>query len=162
MNLLVGAPEFWARARADIAAASRRVFVQAMSFEGDAAGVAVAKALRESRAVDRRVLVDDYTRVNINDRAVRSSAARRDASLQAEVTATDTLFRGLVAAGVPVRVTNPIGRLALNYPARNHKKLIVADDVAYVGGVEFQRSQLRLARPYAAGRQSGGGRIPGP
>ena len=47
------------------------------------------------------------------------------------------MFRGLVGAGVAVRVTNPIGPLKLNYPARNHKKLIIADDVAYVGGINF-------------------------
>lgn len=137
MNLLVGAQEFWARARTDIAAANRRVLIQAMSFEGDATGLAVADALLASRAPDRRILVDDYTRVNINDRAVRSAAGRKDEVLQAEVTATDAMFRKLAASGVPVRVTNPIGLLALNYPARNHKKLIVTDDVAYIGGVNF-------------------------
>jgi len=97
----------------------------------------VADALLASRAPDRRILVDDYTRVNINDRAVRSAAGRKDEVLQAEVTATDAMFRKLAASGVPVRVTNPIGLLALNYPARNHKKLIVTDDVAYIGGVNF-------------------------
>lgn len=137
MTLLVGATAFWARARADIAAAKRRVLVQAMSFEGDAAGLAVAAAIGECGAADRRVLVDDYTRVNLNDRSVRSRAARRDTALMAEVAATDRMFRGLVAGGASVRVTNPIGRWGANYPARNHKKLLVADDVAYLGGVNF-------------------------
>jgi cardiolipin synthase A/B len=40
-------------------------------------------------------------------------------------------------ASVGVRLTNPVGPLFLRYPARNHKKLIVADDVAYVGGINF-------------------------
>jgi cardiolipin synthase len=83
------------------------------------------------------VLVDDYTRVNINDRIVASRAARRDSSLRAEVLATDEMFRALIDLGVAVRVTNPIRPLGLNYPCRNHKKLIVADNVAYVGGVNF-------------------------
>ncbi len=133
----MGADEFWARARADVATAKRRVLVQAMSFEGDAAGLAVADVILASAAADRRVLVDDYTRVNINDRSLNSTAARRDAILQAEVAATDAMFRGLVAGGTQVRITNPIGRLGLNYPARNHKKLIVADGAAYVGGINF-------------------------
>ena len=137
LQLLVGAKAFWARASEDMAAARRRVLVQAMSFEGDAAGLAVADAIGSSVAADRRVLVDDYTRVNINDRAVASRAGRRDAALRAEVAATDTMFRGLIASGVAVRVTNPIQPLGLNYPCRNHKKLVVADDVAYVGGVNF-------------------------
>lgn len=108
-----------------------------MTFEGDAVGLKVAGTILESAAADRRVLVDDYTRVNVNDTGLASAAARRDAPLQAEVRATVCMFRDLAAQGVGVRVTNPIGRLGLNYPCRNHKKLIVADCVAYVGGVNF-------------------------
>ncbi len=89
LQLLVGAEAFWARAGREIVAAQGRVLVQAMSFEGDAAGLAVADAIKSSPAIDRRVLVDDYTRVNINDRIVASRAARRDSSLRAEVLATD-------------------------------------------------------------------------
>jgi cardiolipin synthase len=47
------------------------------------------------------------------------------------------MFSGLAAAGVGVRMTNPVGALFRRYPARNHKKLILADDVAYIGGVNF-------------------------
>jgi cardiolipin synthase len=137
LQLLVGADVFWARARLDIAAAKRRVLIQAMSFEGDAAGFSVAGAIGSSVAADRRVLVDDYTRVNINDQAVRSRAGRRDAALQAEVIATDEMFQALIEVGVGVRITNPIRPLGFNYPCRNHKKLVVADNVAFIGGVNF-------------------------
>ena len=137
LQLLVGAPEFWRRADADARAARRRLHVQAMSFEGDGAGLAVAAAITASEATDRRVLVDDYTRLMINDRLVRSPAGRMDKAVRREALATDAMFRGLVAAGVRVRVTNPVGRWGAGYPARNHKKLIVADDVAYIGGINF-------------------------
>ena len=157
LQLLVGAEAFWARASLDIAAAKRRILVQAMSFEGDAAGRMVANAIGSSSAAHRRVLVDDYTRANINDCAVGSRAGRRDAALRAEVLATDAMFRALVWAGVAVRVTNPILPFGLNYPCRNHKKLIVADDVAYIGGVNFSDHNfawpdlmLRLEGPAAA------------
>ena len=136
-QILVGSSPFWARAAQDVADARRRLYVQAMSFEGDAAGLAVASAINASPAADRRVLVDDYSRLTVNDRAVRSRAGRRDLALQAEVAATDRMFRDLAAGGAPVRVTNPVGRFGANYPARNHKKLIVADDVAWIGGVNF-------------------------
>lgn len=136
-ELLVGAADFWARAEGDIARARRRVLAQAMSFEGDLAGLAVARALTDSAAADRRVLVDDYTRLNINDRSVRSWTGRPDPALRDEVAATARMFQDLVVAGVPVRVTNPVGRFGAGYPARNHKKLIVADDVAYLGGINF-------------------------
>jgi len=136
-ELLVGARDFWSRAEDDIARAERRVLVQAMSFEGDSAGLAVSRALSASGAGDRRVLVDDYTRLNVNDRSVRSRKGRRDPALQAEVAATARMFRDLAGVGVPVRVTNRVGRFGAGYPARNHKKLIVADDVAYLGGINF-------------------------
>ncbi len=38
-----------------------------MTFEGDAAGQAVAGAVIASPARERRVLVDDYTRHVVND-----------------------------------------------------------------------------------------------
>jgi hypothetical protein len=101
-----------------------------MSFEADTAGLAVAGAIAASRAADRRVLVDDYTRLVINDVWVKSKAGRANPAVQAEAAATAAMFHGLAKAGAPVRVTNPIGRWKTNYPARNHKKIIVADDVA--------------------------------
>ena len=136
-ELLVGARDFWERASRDIAAARRRVLVQAMSFEGDSAGLAVERALTGSPAADRRVLVDDYTRLNVNDQSVRSWKGRRDIAIRQEVAETAAMFRRLVATGVPVRVTNRVGPWGAGYPARNHKKLIVADDVAYLGGINF-------------------------
>jgi cardiolipin synthase len=108
-----------------------------MTFEGDAAGQAVAQAVRESPAEDRRVLVDDYSRVVVSDNFVLSPRYLLSRPFREEVQATRAMFRGLAAEGVGVRVTNPIaGRLA-RYGVRNHKKLIVADDVAYLGGINF-------------------------
>jgi cardiolipin synthase len=137
LELLVGADAFWRRASADCAMAGRRLLVQAMTFEGDAAGQSVARAIADSRAGDRRVLVDAYTRVVVSDRWVGWPRSWLGADLRRETEATDAMFRGLAAAGAEVRVTNPFAPLMANYPARNHKKLIVADDVAYIGGVNF-------------------------
>jgi cardiolipin synthase len=133
LELLVGAQAFWRRAAADFARASRRLLVQAMTFEGDSVGQMAAAAIAGSPARDRRVLVDAYSRVVVSDRWVASG----DAEIRREARATDAMFRGLTAGGVGVRVTNPLGPLMANYPARNHKKLIIADDVAYVGGINF-------------------------
>ena len=107
LSLCIGAPAFWERARDDIAAARRRLFVQAMTFEGDEAGNAVAQSIARSTAADRRVLVDGYTRVNINDTRL-SRRALRDSALAAEVAATDAMLGGLIGSGAPVRVTNPV------------------------------------------------------
>ena len=129
----MGARAFWRRAEADAAAARRRLLVQAMTFEGDQVGRATARAIAASPARDRRVLVDAYSRVVVSDRWV----ALGGAGIREEARATDVMFRDLAAGGVGVRVTNPLGPLMANYPARNHKKLIIADDVAYVGGINF-------------------------
>lgn len=137
LELLVGADAFWRRASADCASASRRVLVQAMTFEGDAAGQTVARTIGASPAADRRVLVDAYSRVVVSDRWVGWPKAWLPAELRREVSATDAMFRTLGAAGAAVRMTNPLAPLMTNYPARNHKKLLVADDVAYVGGINF-------------------------
>ncbi len=136
-ELLIGAAKFWARAQADIAVARRRVLVQAMTFEGDATGLSVADAILGSAALVRRVAVDDYTRLVINDRWAHARAARREPALQAEVRATADMFARLAAGGVEVAWTEPVRRVWRDYPFRNHRKIIVADDVAYIGGINF-------------------------
>jgi cardiolipin synthase len=137
LELLVGSGEFWRRAAGDVASARRRLFVQAMTFEGDSAGLPVAAAIETSGAADRRVLVDGYTRMVVNDRFVWSPRNLFDGGLRAEVHSTERMLDRLTSAGVKVRLTNPIGPFLWRYPARNHKKLIVADDVAYIGGINF-------------------------
>lgn len=134
IELTVGSGEFWVRAGVDIANAHRRVLIQAMTFEGDAAGQAVAAAIKASPAQDRRVLVDDYTRHVINDRFL---SLARDLSLYAEADATWAMFDALESSGAGLRVTNPVGLNPLRYAKRNHKKLLVIDDAAWIGGINF-------------------------
>lgn len=133
-ELHIGSAAFWRRAAEDIAAARRRVLVQAMTFEGDAAGLGVADAICASPAEDRRVLVDDYTRHVINDTFLARS---NDPALHAEAAATWAMFGRLQGSGAGVRITNPIGGNWLRYPLRNHKKLLVIDDAAWIGGINF-------------------------
>ncbi len=134
-DLLIGSGAFWTRARADVAAARRRVLVQAMTFECDTAGAAVADAIDTATATDRRVLVDDYSRNVINDTMLPLPA--RPASVRAEAKATLAMFANLAARDVGVRITNPVLGNPLRYPLRNHKKLLVMDDVAFIGGINF-------------------------
>jgi cardiolipin synthase len=136
-ELLVGSESFWRRAAPDLAVAKRRTFVQALTFEGDATGHAVAEVLMRSEAQDRRVLVDDFTRMVVNDSFVRSPRYLTDPAFRAEVRGTARMFRALAGCGVGVRTTNPLRGNPLRYGLRNHKKLIVADDVAYIGGINF-------------------------
>jgi len=134
-QLLVGSGEFWSRAKADILAARQRVLVQAMTFEGDAAGQGVADAIAASPAADRRVLVDDYSRNVINDTML--PLPNRPAAVRAEAERTLAMFGELVTGGVGVRITNPVLGNPLRYPLRNHKKLLVMDDLVHIGGINF-------------------------
>ncbi|HEX9185701.1 MAG TPA: phosphatidylserine/phosphatidylglycerophosphate/cardiolipin synthase family protein [Vicinamibacteria bacterium] len=158
LELLLDAAEFWPRAEADILSARERVYVQALSFEGDRAGLAAAAALRASRAPDRRVLVDRFTRHVVSDRLVWTPASLLDPALRAEVRSTRRMFRDLERDGVPVRFSGPLGPLLSRAPARDHKKLVLVDDrVAYVGGINFSDHNfawrdlmLRIEAPEAA------------
>lgn len=154
-QLLVGSREFLDSALADIAAGRDRVFIQAMTFEGDAAGREIAGAVAASQARDRRVLVDDYTRNVINDTIL--PLPFRPRAVRGEAKATLEMFDDLVGHGVRVRITNPVLGNPLRYPLRNHKKLLVIDDLAYIGGINFSDHNfawhdlmLRIADPQIA------------
>ncbi len=138
MELLEDAAEFWPRAKADILAAGERVYVQALTFEGDAAGCEVAATLAASPARDRRVLVDCFTKHVVSDRLVWRPRNRLDPALREEVRATERMRGDLERTGVSWRFVGPLGPLLVRAPARNHKKLVLVDDrVAYVGGINF-------------------------
>ncbi len=134
-RLLVGSGEFWEQASLDLATAKCRVAVQAMTFEADAAGRSVTNAILTAPATHRRVLVDDYSRNVINDTMLPLPFRPKD--VLAEARATLAMFDHIDASGVPVRVTNPVLGHPLRYPLRNHKKLLVMDNVAHIGGINF-------------------------
>ena len=100
-------------------------------------GLEVASAVMRSVAPDRRVLIDAYTRHKISDRLIHTLASRLDRGFQAEVAATRNMVEALRSAGCGVKFTNPVDRLLLRFPARNHKKLVVVDGVCYIGGINF-------------------------
>lgn len=154
LELQIGSDAFASSVRGAMALARRRVLVQAMTFEGDAAGQSIASAIAASPAADRRVLVDDYSRHVINDRFLALSS---DLAIKQEAAATWAMFDGLVASGAGVRITNPVGRNPLGYARRNHKKLVLIDDVAWIGGINFSDHNfawhdmmLRIADPDVA------------
>lgn len=138
LRLLVDSAEYWESLRTDLAAARREAFVQALTFEGDSVGLALARLLAACPAPDRRVVVDSFTRHYVNDRWIGKPAWLLPRALRAEVRATRRMFEELRAAGVGVRFVNPFGFLYRRSPARNHKKLALVDGrVAYLGGINF-------------------------
>lgn len=111
--------------------AERRVLIGVMTFDGDASGLAVADLLAAAagRGVDVRLVVDCFALRYVSDRKAT------DPSVRDEAAATTAMFDRLRAAGVAVTFTQPFGPLLLFGLSRNHKKLYVVDDEAYLGGI---------------------------
>lgn len=116
-----------------LATAERRVRVQVMTFDGDASGLAVADLLAGAagRGVDVRLLVDCFALRYVSDRK------DTDPSVRDEVAATKAMFDRLRAAGVTVTFAQPFGPVKFFGLSRNHKKLYVVDDHAYLGGINI-------------------------
>ena len=116
-----------------LAAAERRVLIQVMTFDGDASGLAVADLLAAAagRGVDVRLLVDCFALRYVSDRK------DTDPSVRDEVAETKAMFDRLRAAGVAMTFTQPFGPVKFFGLSRNHKKLYVVDDHAYLGGINI-------------------------
>lgn len=136
-KILVGSTDFMNQLAEDAARATDRLYVQAMTFEGDAAGEALIALLLSSPALDRRLCIDSYSKVVVNDQFVFSPGALFSKTFRAEVNRGKSLLDNARNAGVKVSYTNPVGAFMHRYPFRNHKKSVVCDNVVYLGGVNF-------------------------
>ena len=136
IELLLDSPAFWQRMRADLRAAGRRALVQTFTFEGDRVGASLGRALKRCPAPDRQLLVDGYSLLYHNDRWI-AGAAWFERGLRREVLLTHRWVARLRDAGVDVAFSNPVGPSPLRLVRRNHKKLVVIDDVSYLGGINF-------------------------
>lgn len=138
LELCVDAREFWPRLRDDMRRARSRVWIQTLSFEGDAAGHGLAHELLRRSDLDRRMIVDRFNRCFQSDRFVYAPHNLVAPAVRAEVRATAAMIASLHAAGVRFRFTGPLGFLWRRLAARDHRKLILVDDaVAYIGGINF-------------------------
>jgi cardiolipin synthase len=157
LKLLVDSGEFWGVLREDIRSAQQSIYIQTFSFEGDTAGKSLADALLASKAVDKRIIVDDYTRWMISDKYLYSPRRLFDAELRQEVRETYRMIDDLRRNGIKVQFTHPVGLLG-KLAMHNHKKVVVIDGhVAYIGGINFSEhnfewhdSMLRIADPAIA------------
>jgi phosphatidylserine/phosphatidylglycerophosphate/cardiolipin synthase-like enzyme len=140
IELLVDAAQFWERMREDLARARRSSYVQTFSFEGDRVGTRLAKALHRSRAPDRRLLVDGYSRLYHSDRLI-AGPAWLERTFRREVMLTRRWVDRLRAGDARVRFGKPLG----GHVHRGH---------------QLQRPQLRVARHDAQDRIPEGGGSP--
>lgn len=157
LTLCVDGPEFWAALERDLANATDRVLVQTLSFEADPAGLALASALVASPAAEKVLVVDAFSRYVVSDKFVLDPTRLLDVELGREVSRTVRLLEHLEAHGVTVVTGRPYGPGQDNLAARDHKKIVVVDDAAYVGGINFSEHNflwhdlmVRIADPLAA------------
>jgi cardiolipin synthase len=137
-RILVDFDAFWTSLARDIRAADKSVLVQTFSFEGDRVGRVLADAMIESRAHDKRILADSFSKVVLSDKCLFTPAHWFDKQIAAELRATNDLHAELSSRGVQIKHCNPFGLSPRRLLGRNHKKLIVIDDrVAYIGGINF-------------------------
>lgn len=135
IKILTGADEYLINLEKDILNAKKRVYIQTMSFEGDAIGKKIFSLLKASKAKDKRICIDSYSKVVINDRFIHSPFSLFNKALRKEVKETRKIIKNFPEIGVAVKYTNPLGFLFFNYPKRNHKKMVVIDDdISYTGG----------------------------
>ena len=130
---LLGNREFIEDLHRALASAERRVLIQVMTFDGDASGLGVADLLAGAagRGVEVRLLVDCFALRYVSDRKAT------DPSVADEAAKTEAMFARLRAAGVSVAFTQPFGPVLFFGLSRNHKKVYVVDDHAYLGGINI-------------------------
>lgn len=133
--LLANSAAFCAAIAPAIRQAQRRVFIQVMTFELDGVGRRFWELLGQSPAAEKILCVDAFARAKISDDLVFGKRYLADAAFRQEARDTRRLLRHGVQDGVRIVVTNPLGPLWWRYPHRNHKKMMVVDDCAFLGGV---------------------------
>ena len=142
-TLLLNAPEFVAAVEPAILQASRRVLFQVMTFEMDSVGRHFWDLLARSPAEEKILCVDAFSTTKISDDLVFSPRFLLDQEFRREVRDTRRLLRRGERDGVRLVVTNPVGCLWRKFPFRNHKKMMVVDDQAFLGGINLSEHNFQ-------------------
>ena len=138
-TLHTGGDGFIQALRQDLAKATHSIAVQVMSFEADQAGQQIVELLSNYPQLQRRLLIDAYSTIVVNDTWTRKPgrSPRLHAAKQ-ELKALWPLFQHAQANGIDILFTNPLGPLWMKYPMRNHKKCVLIDQaISYVGGINI-------------------------
>jgi len=125
--------EFWNDLYMELDNTKNRVFMQFMTFEGDETGLKLANKLIELRnkGIEVKVLIDRY-----NDYFI-STKYYNHTSVEEEVIRTSKMIEEMTDCGIEIKRTRPFGSPMVFFLARNHKKIIVIDDVCYLGGINI-------------------------
>ncbi len=110
-----------------------------MSFEADQAGYQVVDLLNRHPHLQRRLLIDAYSTVVVNDTwLAKPFGSTRWKTARKEARQLWPLLQQAMSNGIDIRFTQPLGPLFLKYPFRNHKKCVLIDhNLSYVGGINI-------------------------
>jgi cardiolipin synthase len=139
--------DFFDQLTKDVKNAEKSVLIQCMSFEADSVGEKLISLLKSRPGLDRKILIDSYSKFVVNDTFLWSPAglANQNNALKERIALTG-LLREARAEGIQISFSNPMLPFLLNYPARNHKKLVVVDNnISYVGGLNFTEHNFAWA-----------------
>jgi cardiolipin synthase len=144
MELLIDSKVFRERFKKDIASATARIYLQTLTFEGDSVGRELADRIIGSRATDKRIIIDSYTKYVLSDKFIYSPKNLFDFDLRREKKATAKMVADMIAGGTKVKFVNPVGPFMVRFAERNHKKIIVIDEkISYIGGINFSEHNFR-------------------
>ncbi len=123
----------------DVQNAQKSIRIQCMSFEADQVGTKLIELLGSKPALERTLLIDDYSRYVVNDTFLHAPQGWMNKNnAREERKELDTLLARAREMDIHIKFTNPMGFLMHRYPARNHKKMILIDEhITYVGGLNF-------------------------
>ncbi len=137
-QLLVDNDAFWKTLEQDILSAHKRVLIKILTFEGDETGLKLARALMESRAKEKKVLVDSYSLWALSDHILFAPHNWFRPSLWRERRSTVKMFQTLRKRGIDVKIVHPPSFDPVRLAHRDHKKLVCVDDaITYIGGFNF-------------------------
>ena len=136
-SLLVGSAEFLDAIEPAILDAGDRVLIQVMTFEMDSVGRHFWDLLTRSKAHEKILCVDAFSTAKISDGLVFGKRYFTDPAFRREARDTRRLLRREEREGIRIVLTNPLGLLWWKYPFRNHKKMMIVDDQAFLGGINI-------------------------
>ncbi len=111
----------------------KRVLMQFMTFEGDKTGLKLADKLKllKKKGVDVIVLIDRFTDYYVSDTYHTKKKVRK------EVISTKKMISDMKNAGIKLKRTRPAGHFWIHFLMRNHKKIVIIDDLFYFGGMNI-------------------------
>lgn len=138
-DIFTQSSDFFDQLKDDIQQATSSVYIQCMSFEADETGSKLIEILISKPTVERVLLIDDYSNYVVNDTFLFGPGGLLNRNnARTERLALTPLLERAQKSGIKIKFTNPVRFLMWNYPARNHKKMILVDDsISYVGGLNF-------------------------